>query len=356
MLLCFTMQLFGQKVEVLDSDSFQLGEGVVLSKTSFRGLCVVNDEVVWVSGSRGTIARSIDGGRTFAFTQLKGYEKSDFRDIEAFDAKHAVIMSSGTPAYILKTTDGGKIWMEVYRNLDSAYFLDVMDFWDEKRGVIVGDPIDGRFVILETADGGNSWKQANASACPEAKSEEAVFAASGTSLRCWGKNSLVFVSGGSVSSMFFRGNDEHSWEKIPVPIVQGKSSLGAFSVTYPFTDSYNQQLFLIAGGNYLSDTLNTDYGETNFVVYRPKPQLWFRSKFLSQPNGYRSCIENIGGQRFVSCGTNGVDITMFMKEEGEIMKEWEWISRESFNVVRKAKKGKAVFLAGGKGRIAKLIY
>jgi photosystem II stability/assembly factor-like uncharacterized protein len=121
-------------IEVLDSNTFTLGEGVVLHKTSFRGLSVVDDQTIWVSGSRGTIARSTDGGKTFGYQQLKGYEKSDFRDIEAFDDKRAIIMSSGTPALILKTTDGGQSWKEVFRQNDSAYFLDAMDFWDEKQG------------------------------------------------------------------------------------------------------------------------------------------------------------------------------------------------------------------------------
>ena len=63
-------------IEVLDSNTFTLDDGVVLSKTSFRGLSVVNDNTIWVSGSRGTFARSVDGGKTFTYTQLKGYEKS----------------------------------------------------------------------------------------------------------------------------------------------------------------------------------------------------------------------------------------------------------------------------------------
>jgi hypothetical protein len=87
-------------IQVLDTSTFALGQGVVLHKTSFRGLSVVDDNIIWVSGSRGTIAKSLDGGKTFEYSQLKGYEKSDFRDVEAFDAKHAIIMSSGTPALI----------------------------------------------------------------------------------------------------------------------------------------------------------------------------------------------------------------------------------------------------------------
>src|ERR1700744_572242 len=86
--------------------------------TSIRGLSVVDDSVAWISGSRGTIAITRNGGRDWAWSQVKGFEKSDFRDIEAFSDKEAVIMSSGTPALILKTVDGGKNWQIKYRNTD----------------------------------------------------------------------------------------------------------------------------------------------------------------------------------------------------------------------------------------------
>src|SRR5258708_2562264 len=82
--------------------------------TSIRGLSVVDDSVAWISGSRGYISITRDGGKNWSWTQVKGFEKADFRDIEAFSAKTAVIMSSGTPALVLKTTDGGATWQEKY--------------------------------------------------------------------------------------------------------------------------------------------------------------------------------------------------------------------------------------------------
>src|SRR3954463_15000165 len=80
------------------------------TNTSIRGLSVVNDSVIWVSGSNGTVGRSIDGGQTFKWITVKGFEKTDFRDIEAFDAGSAIIMGIAEPAHILKTTDGGETW------------------------------------------------------------------------------------------------------------------------------------------------------------------------------------------------------------------------------------------------------
>ena len=66
--------------------------------TSLRGLSAVDDQIVWVSGSNGTVGRSLDGGKTWDWITVKGYEKRDFRDIEAFDGKTALIMGVAEPA------------------------------------------------------------------------------------------------------------------------------------------------------------------------------------------------------------------------------------------------------------------
>src|SRR5215470_13404479 len=84
------------------------------TQTSLRGLSVVNDNVVWVSGSNGTVGRTTNGGKNWKWFTVKGFEKKEFRDIEGFDGATAVIMAVGEPAYILKTSDGGESWRVVY--------------------------------------------------------------------------------------------------------------------------------------------------------------------------------------------------------------------------------------------------
>src|SRR3982751_3824654 len=72
--------------------------------SSLRGLSVVNDNVLWASGSHGMVGRSTNAGKNWKWTVVRGFEKTEFRDIEAFDANVAIIMGIGEPAYILKTT------------------------------------------------------------------------------------------------------------------------------------------------------------------------------------------------------------------------------------------------------------
>src|ERR1700744_1287764 len=163
LLLLLPFTSFAQHIEIL-----QQGQ-----PTSIRGLSVVDDNVAWISGSKGHIAITKDGGKTWDWQQVKGFEKADFRDIEAFSAKEAVIMSSGTPALILKTTDGGSNWQVKYNNPDSTYFLDAMDFDKPNHGIILGDPIKNKFLLLETNDGGETWNPFKTQ--PDALPLEAAF-------------------------------------------------------------------------------------------------------------------------------------------------------------------------------------
>src|SRR5687767_6377154 len=165
-------------------------------KTSLRGLSVVNNNVVWVSGSNGMVGKSSNAGKNWKWMTVKGFEKNDFRDIEAFDANTAIIMSIADPAYILKTTDGGETWKIVYENKTKGMFMDAMEFWNENAGIVIGDPINGKIFIARTFDGGDTWTEIPENFKPVADSGEAMFAASGTNVRVLDRDEAVFVTGG----------------------------------------------------------------------------------------------------------------------------------------------------------------
>src|SRR5580692_916081 len=126
-------------------------------KISIRGLSVVDDNIIWASGSSGTVARSTNGGKTFDWLKIKDYEKRDFRDIEAFDSNTAIIMAVAEPALLLKTKDGGQTWKEVFRDTTKGMFLDAMDF-SGTDGVVIGDPVNQQIFMAFTSDQGDTWK------------------------------------------------------------------------------------------------------------------------------------------------------------------------------------------------------
>lgn len=309
------------------------------TKTSLRGLSVVNDEVVWVSGSNGTVGKSTDGGKNWKWFSVKGFEKNEFRDIEAFDATTAVIMAVGEPAYILRTVDGGESWKVVYENKTKGMFLDAMEFWNEQSGIVIGDPIDKKFFVIRTFDGGKNWQDVPEVNRPPADSGEACFAASGTNVRALDKDEAVFVSGGLSSSVFIRD------QKMKLPIMQGQETTGANSVAV--WDRYKRKggnQLVVVGGDFQkpdSDSLNCC-----FTINRGKT--WKSPK--TPPHGYRSCVEYLDPKILVSCGLNGVDYSI------DNANTWKWISKESFHVCRIAKVGRTVYLAGNNGKVGKLVY
>lgn len=323
MMIFISSSAAAQTVKVLQSGQ----------KTSLRGLSVVNDRIVWVSGSNGTVGKSIDSGNTWKWITVKGFEKADFRDIEAFDETSAVIMAVAYPAYILKTADAGETWKVVYENKTKGMFLDAMEFWNENSGIVIGDPIDHKIFIARTFDGGINWRHIPEANHPVADSGEAMFASSGTNVRKLNKQEAVFVTGGLRSRLFIRD------QKIDLPLLQGKETTGANSIAVK-----NTKIMIVAGGDFTTKdavtqncTITIDGGKTWNYPSNP-------------PHGYRSCVEYLQKKNWISCGLNGVD---YSTNEGDT---WQWISSEGFHACRKAKKGNAVFFAGGNGKIGKLIF
>lgn len=321
-LFTFPLSLIAQTVQLLTSGT----------KTSMRGLSVVSDKIVWASGSNGTVGKSLDGGTTWQWMRVKGFDSTDFRDIEAFSETSAIIMGIAEPAYILKTVDGGDTWKVVYENKTKGMFLDAMEFWNEHSGIVIGDPINGRFFIARTFDGGNTWQDLPMDKRPIADSGEACFASSGTNIRKLSNSEACFISGGLRSRLFIRN------QVLALPMIQGTESTGTNSIAIK-----DKKTMLIVGGDFATK----DSAVNNCYISFNGGKTWTAPS--SPLHGYRSCVEYLGGKKWISCGLNGVD---YSTDNGNT---WQWIGKEGYHVCRKAKNGKAVFFAGGGGRIGKLV-
>ncbi len=301
---------------------------------NFRGLSVVNDKVIWICGNNGFVCRSVNGGQSWDTMQVASYEGSDFRDIEGFDSRTAVVMSSGTPALILKTTDGGKRWKRVFRDERPEVFLNGMAFWDHKRGIAFGDPVDRKLFLLQTSNGGGNWKEIPFRDCPVTQDGEHGYAASGTSVRATGQGYAFIGTGGRAAHLFTSGDYGKTWQKKSCPILKKPESGGVFSVAFK-----DARTGVIMGGDYKADTSAV---ENCFLTYNGgiswKPP-------LKAPGGFRSCVEYINQTTLMATGPTG---TEYSRDGGNT---WVPISAAGFNVVRKAKKGTRIFLAGPGGLI-----
>ena len=275
---------------------------------SFRGLCVVSEDTIWISGSKGTVIRSIDGGKTFSDVSVPNASERDFRDVHAFDSQTAIVMNAGTPGVFFRTSDGGKNWTRVYNDLREEIFFDAMDFWDDRHGVAFGDPIDGHLVVLLTNDGGQSWKELDQKLQPTMFQGEAGFAASGTCVAAVGKETILIGTGGALegqshptSRLLVSHDRGRTWTDQHTPILRSQSS-GIFSLTMT-QDNH----IIVVGGNYTQPEGTSQ----NCAVSFNNGQSW-KPIAVDSPSGFRSAVAASMATEgmLITAGTNGIDLTM----------------------------------------------
>ena len=171
-------------------------------------------------------------------------EALDFRDVDALSehVAYALSIGPGEASRIYKTTDGGARWELQFANTDPKVFLDAMAFRDANRGVAFSDSVDGRFVILTTADGGRAWNRVPADRLPAALPGEGAFAASGTNVALHGREAVWI---GTTAGRVLRSTDDgRSWAIAATPI-RTNPSAGIFSIA--FRDARHG---VVVGGDY----------------------------------------------------------------------------------------------------------
>lgn len=303
---------------------------------NLRGVSVVSSAIAWASGTHGAYLRTTDGGASWNSAQVPGAEALDIRDVEAFSEREAYLLSAGPGelSRIYKTTDGGRNWTLQFTNPDAKGFFDCMAFWDSKHGLALGDPVDGRFVLITTKDGGKSWKRLPSQAIPPAIAGEGAFAASGTCVAVQGKNNVWFATGGSVARVFRSADRGESWSVVETPIVHGNESSGIFSIA--FRDALHG---VIAGGDYK----HPEHGGSNLAFTEDAGHTWQLAK--ASPQAYFSAVAfDAANDRVLAVGP----VLTLAVENGRGQK----VSDLSLNALSVSKTG-LVVAVGAKGTIVR---
>lgn len=311
--------------------------------TNLRGVSVQYDQgsqgkqhyIIWASGSNGVILRSTDDGKTWRQLNVPGGGELDFRDIEAFDAETAYVMSSGEgdKSRIYKTSDGGKNWRLEYSDKRPGFFLDALACESPIHCYGLSDPVDGKFVVLATDDG-EHWQELPRDRMPPALPGEGAFAASGTALTLCEDGGIYFGTGVGAARIFRSTDHGRSWKAMATPIAFGASS-GIFSVAC----EGRRDGLVAVGGDY------KEPGQAKRVAIYSEDcgETWQLAE--QQPGGYRSAVGSFSYGDFAAVGPNGTDIS---HDRG---KHWKHTDALNLNALSFA--GNQGWAVGAKGTIAR---
>ena len=305
-----------------------------------RGIFNVGNGIAWASGTNGTILRTTDTGTHWQLCTIPpNAEHLDFRGIQAFDATTAIVMSSGPgdQSRLYKTTDACQTWTLLFTNPDKDGFFDAIKFSDSYNGqipfegVLIGDPVGGKFTIFVTRDHGDSWRRWGVKGsgwkgpCGErdaiARKDETLFAASNQSLIFKSLTSFVFVSGGKSGSRLFL-SDYSDWDGPPcstsfltstISTKTKSDSVGAFAIAGTGWDNWLPTKLIVVMGDFGKPDLPS---ETILLRTRDGFHVPFSGYFepsersTTQPHGYRSAVAYDPTTRtWITVGPNGTDIS-----------------------------------------------
>jgi hypothetical protein len=322
--------------------------------------------VAWASGTGGTVLKTIDGGAHWEkCTVPDAVTMLDFRGVQAWDARAAIVMASGPGAMsrLYKTTDGCRTWLLLFKNPDAPNgFFD--GFWlNGQRGILLGDPVREQFAVFITENSGKSWKRDEHAGLSIHGRSLAAFAASNSSIPIG--NALFtrgFAAGGKSGSVFFSRpftleEEQHGmidrlvrkeppWKSSSIPVAAGTDSAGAFSVAYryPVTIgecvdcSFNENSrFVAVGGDY------TKPNESAETAAWSTDGGWTWTASTNPPHGYRSGVQWSEPLKvWITVGTNGSDISW---DDG---RTWQPLDNGNWNALS------LPFVVGPNGRIGRL--
>ncbi|MBL7813206.1 MAG: hypothetical protein JNL57_13370 [Bacteroidetes bacterium] len=332
---------------------------------SFRGMCVTGINSAWVSGSKGTVLRTSDGGLHWDTLNPEGYERKDFRDIHAWSRKHAVIMSAGDTSVLLETRDGGKSWKLIYSDSMAGSFFDAIDV-RRNQILLVGDHTraSNPYLVLLARNKksvlfrnhffrkqSTLWKMGNLN--ESGKDSFTFFAASGSNVQWMDRNRFMCIPVTPDSSYCLSGSfTRRHGLKYPDPSIKAEKYLFLDDFTrIPFPSqkaggAYGFAMYSRKNGTAVGGSFYTpDSGSATCFITQNGGKTWLPS--TTMPHGYRSGIcGRQKGKIQVCTGPNGTDIS---RDFGHTWSQW---LKEGYNTC--AMKGKYLWLAGGKGKVKRM--
>ncbi|MFT5821771.1 MAG: hypothetical protein ACI8ZM_003025 [Crocinitomix sp.] len=229
-------------------------------KTEFEGTSVngaharalfVGDLYIIAAGQKGNIGVHIlDTTFNRPHIQDSIPDVEDFRDVRLNADGNCILMNSGKNGIIYGISRGS------FRRVlyDTAgVFLDGMSFWNDRNGIVFGDPINGKFFLAKTITSGATWEPITPISMPDALENEAGFAASGTSIQTIGDSTVYFGTGMGDKARLFCSNDQGENWIVKNTAMRAGDSYGIYAMYF-----WSKNEGIIVGGSYKDSTYKKD--------------------------------------------------------------------------------------------------
>jgi len=297
------------KNDVPGFDTVQI-DTLFQDKISIRAI-VIDKDNIWYAADKNRFGfYDLKSKRKFENTIVEDSLKLEFRSI-AKTNNYIYVFSVENPGLLYQINKNGRSYKLVYQERGEKVFYDSMQFWTDKEGIAIGDPLTDRLCVLKTLDGGSTWNKIPETMLPKIFEGEAHFAASNTNIVIKGDNTWI-VSGGKKVRVFYSPDKGNSWETYETPIVQGGKMTGIFTA-----DFYDAKNGFVAGGNY--EALNQNSG--NKAITDNGGKTW-RLIANNEAFGYASCVQYVPGSNGKGIVVVGASGLYYSSDGGENWKQF----------------------------------
>ncbi|HMQ70695.1 MAG TPA: T9SS type A sorting domain-containing protein [Ignavibacteria bacterium] len=124
----------------------------------FKSVSAVDNNIAWFSGDIQRVYRTTNGGNNWNRTSTTGLPYPiSLVNIFAINEKNALVAGTftGDRTFVFRTSNGGNSWNQVFTQTNG--FINSIWMADSMSGFIQGDPVNGRWSLWKTVNGGITW-------------------------------------------------------------------------------------------------------------------------------------------------------------------------------------------------------
>lgn len=125
---------------------------------NFKSVSAVDNNIAWISGDVQRVYRTTNGGTNWVRRSSNGipYPLS-LSNVFGVDENVALVAGTfnGDRTFVFRTSNGGASWVQVFSQQNG--FINSIWMNNGLEGFMQGDPVDGRWSLWRTSNGGITW-------------------------------------------------------------------------------------------------------------------------------------------------------------------------------------------------------